>query len=178
MSDILHRIAAVHAERQKKSDEILKKKQLILGRKKAYFKDSGIPEMWEDVKAIKIKNPVPEILAGFYVPLADLLVEYNITVAEQSGLVLRDTSDSELVWRIEIDEKTNEPLYEHIGKNHKMTIANASEKDAKKNFVDSFVRYLSYKITPVTLEQLGVDIGAPAPDKKITRKFLQVAAPE
>ena len=176
MSDVLQRIAALHKERYAKLETERVENAKILVKQKAYFKDSGIPEMWEAVKDIYVANPAAHAIEGFRVPLHALVIE-NDKFHDGVGLTLRGTNKSEHEWYVEVDRLQDDPVYRYFGQNKNFS-SKASTPDAKKKFTDSFVRFLSKLITPQVLLDLDVDLSAPVPEKKITRKFLQVATSE
>lgn len=177
MSDVLRQIALVHAARlETKDKERLRRKFKTVSRQ-AYFRDSGIPEMWDTVKDIIIANPAPHIVEGLTVPFCDLLIPTDHDMLEKAGLALYDKNGAEAHWYVadcstEKDEKPN--LYYHWnGKQNGSMKVDAPE--AKQKFVQAFVNWLSRFITPQMLAEMDVDMSAPLEPKKPNRKFLQVA---
>lgn len=177
MSNVLQQIAALHREKRASLDEKRMEKKKILARKQAYFKDSGIPEMWETVQDIKVVNPAPETIEGFSVQLKDLIIVEDVDVILKTGIALYGKDGQEHAWHIVLDDTVTTPVYTHAGGSKLLSIK-VDQTDAKKKFQDSFVRFLSRLITPQILLDLDIDLSAPAPEKKITRKFLQVATNE
>lgn len=177
MSDVLQRIAAIHRERVAKNEKKRLIRQRKLAQQQAYFRDSGIMEMWEDVKDISIKNPIPDFLEGFTVPLSALLITTDVANLAGVGLVLRDRNNTMARWCIEDHSKlTNEqPVLEYS------VITNADnfcyphdQKDVKKQFCDSFVKWLSRHITAPMIADMGIEIETPSVTKR-SRKILQLA---
>lgn len=177
MSNVLQQIAALHREKRAALDKQRVEKKMILARKQAYFKDSGIPEMWEAVKDIKVVNPAPESIEGFSVQLKDLLDAEDIEVLTQSGISLYGKKAQQPTWYVSLNNLNDTPVYVYSGGARHLSIK-ADQADAKKKFQNSFVRFLARLITPQILLDLDIDLSAPVPEKKITRKFLQVANDE
>lgn len=177
MSNVLQQIAALHREKRAKLDETRIEKKKILARKQAYFKDSGIPEMWEAVKDIKVVNPAPQVIEGFSVQLKDLFIAEDIEVLRNAGISLYGKEEQEHTWYVALDDLKDTPVYMCMGGPRNLSFK-ADQPDAKKKFQESFVRFLSRLITPQILLDLDIDLSAPAPEKKVTRKFLQVATNE
>jgi hypothetical protein len=177
VSDVLRRIAALHRERYAKLETERVENAKILATKQAYFRDSGIPEMWEAVKDIYVANPAPHAVEGFTVPLSALVVDYDDRTRDGYGLMIHGPAKSQPEWYVDLDKLKDTPTYRYFSA-HKNFSAKATDTDAKKKFCESFVRFLAKLITPQVLLGLDVDLSAPAPEKKITRKFLQVATDE
>lgn len=182
MSDVLRRVAAVHVARLEKAN----KKRLVEKRKLAarvaYFRDSGIPEMWEDIKDIKISNPVKDRLEGFTVTFADLVIPTDADTIEGTGLTLYDKNGLDASWYAEdtatADAEQPLLLYSHAAGSRKSGLRIDVAKDgAKQKFVESFIAWLAKHITPQMLAEMDIDMTAPTEQKR-TRKFLQVAANE
>lgn len=183
MSSVLQKIAQVHRERVEKQNKIRLRKQSKLDLCAAYFKDSGIPEMWDEVKDIKIPNPVPDIIEGLTISLADLVVKTNIKVLQGTGLTVHHKSGDEIAWYVQDQSgaaaETAEPYYYHNdpprGRNNFCLKANGdAAKDNKTRFVNSFINWLSKYITPQMLAEMDIDI-EPATLTKRSRKILQLA---
>lgn len=179
MSDVLRRVALLHAERLEQAN----KKRLITKRKLAarvaYFRDSGIPEMWEDIKNIKISNPAKDKIEGFTVTFADLVVPTCADTIEGTGLTLYDKNDFEVTWYVQdtADLQSEQPslVYTHTAPRHQDSLHIDTAKDgAKQKFVESFIRWLAKRITPQMLAEMDIDMTPPTTTKR-TRKFLQVA---
>lgn len=181
MTDVLRRVALLHAERLEKAN----KKRLITNRKLtarvAYFRDSGIPEMWEDIKDIKIPNPVKDRIEGFTVTFADLVVPTCADTIEGTGLTLYDKNDVDASWYVQdtAGVEADQPLlvYTHTAngsKNHTHLHIDAAKDGAKQKFVQSFINWLARRITPQMLADMDIDMSPKATVKR-TRKFLQVA---
>lgn len=182
MSDVLRRVAAVHISRLEQAD----KKRLIAKRKLAarvaYFRDSGIPEMWEEIKNIRIANPAKDRIEGFTVALADLVIPTDADTIEGTGLTLYDKNGFDVTWYVEDNAASDseQPLliYSHAAPSRKSGLHIDVAKDgAKQKFVESFITWLAKHITPQMLAEMDVDLTAPAEQKR-TRKFLQVATNE
>jgi hypothetical protein len=180
MSDVLRRVAMCHMERQEKAD----KKRLIakrkLAAKMAYFKDSGIPEMWEDVKNIRIANPAKDKIEGLTVTFADLVVPTCADVIESTGLTLYDKNDAEVMWYVQDEAATQSEqpvlVYTHTAPRHQDSVHIAVDQDdAKQKFVDSFIKWLTKHITPQMLAEMDIDMTPANSTVKKPRKFLQVA---
>jgi hypothetical protein len=177
MSDVFRRVALIHAERLEKAN----KKRLTLKRKMAarvaYFRDSGIPEMWNDIKDIKIPNPARDKIEGFTVTFADLVVPTCADTIEGAGLTLYDKNDKEVTWYVSDISKNDleQPTlyYVHAGLKTNFTIG-INESDAKQKFVAAFVTWLARYITPQMLAEMDIDMTPPSESRK-TRKLLQLA---
>lgn len=179
MSNVLQQIANVHRNRFAETEKLRREKENKLKQQQAYFRDTGIPEMWDDVKNIKIPNPTPEALEGFTVPLEALL---DTTIAEniqQTGLMLNDRKDYRACWLVESNgvdaNKTNKIVYRAYirGKTHTFQ---QNDPEAKKKFCDTFIRWLAKYITPHMLLEMNIDLDVPAPSViKRSRKILQLA---
>jgi hypothetical protein len=180
MSDVLRRVAMCHMERQEKTDKKRRIAKYKLDAKKAYFKDSGIPEMWEDVKDIRIANPAKDKIEGFTVAFADLVIPTCADVIESTGLSLYDKNDAEVMWYVqdESDTQNEQPMlvYAHNGSRHQDSVHIAVDQEgAKQRFVDSFIKWLTKYITPQMLAEMDIDMTPSNPTVKKPRKFLQVA---
>lgn len=183
MSDVLQKIARMHKERVEKQNKIRLRKKSKLDLCVAYFNDSGIPEMWAEVKDIKIPNPVPDIVEGLTITLADLVVKTDLNVIQGTGLALYHKSSDEASWYVQDQSNDNaenaEPYYYHNdpprGRNNFCVCANDSEaKNNKTKFVDSFIRWLSKYITPQMLAEMDIEVETPSLTKR-SRKILQLA---
>ena len=181
MTDVLRRVALIHTERLEKAN----KKRLITKRKLAarvaYFRDSGIPEMWEDIKNIRIPNPAKDRLEGFTVTFADLVVPTCADTIEGAGLTLYDKNDVDATWYVQdtADCDAEQPLlvYTHTAhgsRNNSNLHIDTAKDDAKQKFVQSFINWLARHITPQMLAEMDIDL-RPQATVKPTRKFLQVA---
>jgi hypothetical protein len=177
MSNVLRQIALVHASRlEKKDKERLRQKFKTVSRQ-AYFRDSGVPEMWDEVKDISISNPVPEIIEGLTIPFNALLIPTDHDMLEKAGLALYDKNGGESHWYVSDcsnkDDEKPQLYYHWSGKSSGCMKVDAPE--AKQKFVQAFVNWLSRFITPQMLAEMDVDMSAPLEPKKPNRKFLQVA---
>lgn len=179
MSDILQRIAAIHRERvannEKKRLGIKKK----LERRQAYFKDTGLLEMWDDVKNIKIPNPVPDALEGLTISLGALLVETAQDNIEKTGFVVYGKDDTLHEWCIDYNgdfegQKETAAIWYRVNSGKTCFALQAENTDAKKRFTDSFVKWLSRYITPHILLDMDIDLDTPSVVKR-SRKILQLA---
>lgn len=177
MSNVLQRVANVHRERLAKAEKTRVLYQRKLAAEKAYFKDSGIPEMWEDVKDIIIANPCPDIIEGFTVPLAALVVATAEENIKGTGLRLHDKRGAEASWCAADQSNFNE---EKLKINYRVSAGKTNfcvphdSADAKKKFVDSFIKWLSRYITPMMLAEMNID-PEPVSVVKRSRKILQLA---
>ena len=90
MSNVLQRVAAIHRERWAKAEKTRLTTAKKLGTQKAYFKDTGLPAMWDDVKDIIIANPCPDQIEGFTVPVSALLIAADEDNINGTGLRLHD----------------------------------------------------------------------------------------
>jgi hypothetical protein len=180
MSDVLRRVALVHATRIEKEN---KTRELTARKKDARvicFNDTGIPAMWEDIKHLRIPNPAPREVAGLTVTFEDLLVPYDVDTGEGCGITFYGRRGVELSWYV-ADVSNNDaesPIlrYCHSG-SRKAFNRCISDANAKKAFIDTFVRGLARYITAPMLAEMNIDM-TPPPNTKATRKFLQVAAAE
>lgn len=177
MSNVLQRVANIHRERWAKAEKTRLLVKRKLAAQKAYFKDSGLPEMWADVKDIIIANPRPDLVEGFSVPLSSLVDSTSTETINETGLILNDKNGSFAQWVVE-DQSNQEDEQPKIHyrvttpKNH-FCVAYDSP-DAKKKFTDSFVRWLSKYITPQMLAEMNID-PEPVSVVKRSRKILQLA---
>jgi hypothetical protein len=171
----------IHIERLEKAN----KKRLITKRKLAarvaYFRDSGIPEMWEDIKNIKIPNPAKDRIEGLTVTFADLVVPTCADTIEGTGLTLHDKNDVDATWYVQdtADCDAEQPLlvYTHTAhgsKNHTHLHIDTAKEGAKQQFVQSFITWLAKKITPQMLAEMDINMTPPSESRK-TRKLLQLA---
>ena len=177
MSNVLQQIAALHRERYAKAEKI----RLLYERKvkleQAYFSDSGIPEMWADVKDIKIPNKMPATLAGLTITIGDLLDRENAKFISNTGIALQWKNGTTAQWYVEDnsarnDEKTELIYYVFTPRKH-LRLA-ATEKDSRKKFVNSFVHWLAKLVTPAMLAEMDIPMEAPSVVKR-SRKILQLA---
>jgi hypothetical protein len=178
MSDVLRRVALVHAERfEGKTKERLLKKRKAAARQ-AYFRDSGILDMFEDIKNIQIANPVPELIDGFTVTFNDLVIPTDHDYLVGAGISFYDKDSREVSWYVNdsSDTASEQPTlhYEWCGAKLSGDLR-VDAPDAKQKFVDSFVKWLARKITPQMLADMNIDMSPAAEAKKPSRKFLQVA---
>lgn len=177
MSDVIQRIAAIHRERVAKYEKKRLARNRKLASQQAYFRDSGILEMWNDVKDIVVKNPVPDELEGITVPLSALVDHVSEANIQQTGLVLRDKDSCQAQWLIEDhsnDSDEQPQLWYSVvaGKNHFRYPHD--QKDIKKQFCDSFAKWLSRHITAQMLAEMDIDVETPSVTKR-SRKILQLA---
>lgn len=177
MSNVLQRIAAIHRERVAKNEKKRLTRQRKLERQQAYFRESGIVEMWDDVKNILIPNPIPDFIEGLTVPMSAMLVATDDANIEGVGLVLRDKNNSLARWCVEdhsrlTDEQPN-IYYNVIARNENFCYPH-DQKDIKKQFCDSFVKWLSRHITAPMIAEMGLELETPSVVKR-SRKILQLA---
>lgn len=178
MSDVFNLIANIHRERVAKTNKKRLDNKQRLSRAQAYFKDTGIMEMWDDVKEIKIPNPAPDMIDGLTIAINDLVVTPNDTNYNQTGLVLYGKRGRQHEWNIE-DSHASEASVEpqrmwYRVTTDKISFAESADKpESKKRFVDSFVTWLAKYITPTMLVDMGVDIETPSVVKR-SRKLLQL----
>jgi hypothetical protein len=179
VSDVLRRVAAVHRERFAKAEKkrLDAKKKLV--RTQAYFKDTGLPEMWDEVKNIKIPHPVPEILDSLTITLGDLVDPTALENIQNTGLTVYGKNNTQCEWVVEDNSATeNDASPKHIyyrvvaGKDN--FCVTQEQADAKKRFVDSFIKWLSKYITPQMLVDMDIDLETPSVVKR-SRKILQLA---
>ena len=180
MSDVFQRIAAVHRERFAKAEKkrLDAKKKLV--RQQAYFRDTGLPEMWDEVKNIKIPNPVPEILDSLTITLGDLVDPTAIENIQNTGLVVYGKNNTQCEWVVEDNSATEADAgprhvyYRVVGAIKNGICIAHDQTDAKKMFVDSFIKWLSKYITPQMLVDMDIDLETPSVVKR-SRKILQLA---
>lgn len=177
MSNVLQRVAAIHRERWAKAEKTRLTNARKLGTQKAYFKDTGLTEMWDDVKDIIIANPCPDLIEGFTVPLSALAIANDVDVINGTGLRLHDKNGCESSWLV-IDQSNQDE--EHAKIHYMVTMPKNSfclahgAEDAKKKFTDSFVKWLSKYITPTMLADMDIE-PEPVSVVKRSRKILQLA---
>lgn len=178
MSDVFKKVAAVHRERLAKAEKTRLDRKKKLARRQAYFKDTGIMEMWDDVKDIKIPNSFPDIFESLTIPMSALVVETDIDNIERTGLVLHGKDDTHVEWIVEDNSASEDdigPKYIYYRTTSGKGFCQSHETpDAKKKFVDSFVKWLSKYITPQMLAEMDIDLEAPSVIKR-SRKILQLA---
>lgn len=178
MSDVLRRVAMVHRSRLEKANKERLRAKKKLAAQQAYFKDSGIPEMWDEVKHIKIPNPIPEIVEGLSVTIADLLAPADYDNLTGTGLAVYGKHGNEFNWLVidvsNADDEQPKLKYEYRRPNGgKGFLLDISAPEAKTKFVDSFVKWLSTIITPQMLAEMDIDFEAPSVQKR-SRKILQL----
>lgn len=177
MSDVFQMIAAVHRERTAKAEKKRLLRQKKLKAQQAYFKDSGIPEMWDAIKSIAIPNKMPDRFEGYTIAIGDLLDHTNPDNIEKTGLVVWRRDSATASWRVEDHSDENAENADiwyraEIGGNH--LCVQHSNKDAKKQFVDMFIKWAARYITPQMLLDMNIDLEAPSVTKR-SRKILQLA---
>lgn len=177
MSDVLQRIAAVHRDRVAKNEKKRLTAKRKLERQRAYFKDSSLPEMWEDVKHIVVKNPAPDRLEGITLPLSALVDDTHEANILGTGLALHDKNGCLALWLVEDRSSSNneqpEIWYQVIAGGNNSFSYPHDQKDIKKQFCDSFVKWLSKHITAQMIIEMNIDIEAPSVTKR-SRKILQL----
>jgi len=175
VSNVLQRVAAVHRERVAKHEKVRQTNQRKLDMRRLHFVDSGIPEMWNDVKDIVIKNPIPDRLEGLKIPLQSLWIAADNDNVERTGLALQD-KDCDVCWTVN-DLSTNQSetpnLQYHVNCGKTNLHIKIDSPDAKQKFVDSFVKWLSKHITAHMIVEMDIDIEAPSVVKR-SRKILQL----
>ena len=177
MSNVLQRVASIHRERWAKAEKIRLTNKKKLAARKAYFKDTGLPEMWDDVKDIIIANPCPDLVEGFTVPLSAMLIELAAENIEGTGLALHDKNGQEASWTV-VDQSDEED--EHPQIYYQVTLPKANfcvqhdAADAKKKFTDSFVKWLSKYVTAQMIADMDIEPEAVSVVKR-SRKILQLA---
>ncbi|NDC55268.1 MAG: hypothetical protein EBZ69_00275 [Alphaproteobacteria bacterium] len=183
MSNVFYKVAEVHRARLAKKEKIRTNNKRALGRAVAYFKDSGIPEMWETVKDIKVRNPSLEQVEGLVVPFSDLVDILDDKTATGTGLTVYDGEDR-YSWYVEASLESDgekESLYYRLDSPSKNFSYMVEEAQAKQKFVDSFIKWLSRHITPQMLAEMDPELLAPPTSAACgprRRKFVQVAENE
>lgn len=178
MSNTLQRIAAIHRERVAKHEKKRLTKKIKLERQRAYFRDSGIVEMWNEVKDIVVKNPAPDNLEGITLPLSALVDDTHEANILGTGLALHDKNGCLAQWLVEDHSSTNDEqpkiYYQVIAGSNNSFCYPHDQKDIKKEFCDSFVKWLSKHITAQMVVEMDIDIEPPSVVKR-SRKILQLA---
>lgn len=177
MSNVLQRVANIHRERWAKAEKARLLYQRKVDAEKAYFKATGLPEMWEDVKDIIITNPCPDVIEGFTVPLSALIVATGEENIKGTGLRLHDKNGGEAAWNAVDQSNHDEEQFKicyHVSANKTNFCVAHDSTDAKKKFTDSFVKWLSKYITPHMLADMNID-PEPVSVVKRSRKILQLA---
>lgn len=176
MSTVFQLIADAHGGKFNNKEKNRLRAHKKLSVQQAYFRDTGIPEMWDEIKEIIIPNPVPETLEGGAICLASLMIPWSRDNIEQTGLELFWRDNTEVGWRVTdascTDSDTPEFYYHTMGikRNYSTPVTN---KEAKQKIVTSFVRWASKLITPQMLQDFGFEPG-PAATTKRARKILQL----
>lgn len=161
--DALQLIANEQHELQKKKGSNLAKKLELLSRKRAAWIQTGIPQMWEDVKHIEVKNFARHNVAGETPPLVDFvspLAECNIY---GTGLALHDSRFAQAVWHViaENDRKADSPL--------KYVTYDVGYVNTPEEMRQSFIKWLARRID----HRVVVDLGyTPKEVKKAERRIL------
>ena len=134
MSTILQRVAKLHRDRVAKKDKKRLDRKMATARAAAYFKDSGIPEMWEEIKDIKIKNPAMERVEGLVVTFNDLIDPIAEEPLQKTGLVLFE-KEARVMWYVE-QARDGQLFYraDHDSAfgNHEVSEKDAKQKDEKR----------------------------------------------
>ena len=136
-------------------------------------------EMWDAVKNIKTPNPIPDRLEGFTVALNDLLVADALENLNGTGLVVYGKNGAQLEWIVEDANDTDDDTgaknihYRVLAGRDNFSVSH-EVADAKKKFVDSFIKWLAKYITPQMLIDMDIDLEAPSVVKR-SRKILQLA---
>lgn len=177
MSDIFQRVAAIHRDRTAKAEKRRLLTQKKLNAQQAYFRDSGIPEMWEAIKNITIPNKMPDRFEGYNITIGDLLDNTNPDNIEKTGLVVWQRNGNTAAWIIgdhsdEDAEQVDIWYRATVGKTH--LCVKHDNKDAKKQFVDTFIKWAARYITPQMLLDMNIDLDPPSVTKR-SRKILQLA---
>lgn len=179
MSNVLQQIAVVHRDRVSRKEKERTRYLRKLQQQRAYFKDSGIMEMWEDVKDIIIKNPVSHRIEGITIPLSALFDPTHEDNIQQTGLALLNKNNGVAQWTIEdhSNYKEDQPKIFYCANDGKIAFCLPhDQKDVKKKFCAAFVKWLAQHITAQMIVEMGIEI-APAADtvRKRSRKILQLA---
>lgn len=179
MSDVLQRVAAVHRDRVAKKEKERTRYLRKLNQQQAYFKDSGIMDMWEDVKEILIKNPVPHRIEGITIPLNALWDATHEDNIQQTGLALLNRNNGVAQWTIEdhSNHKEDQPkIFYRVLTGKENFCLPHDQKDVKKKFCDAFIKWLANHITAQMIFDWGIEIAPVAENvRKRSRKILQLA---
>lgn len=164
-TNVLQRIAAIHQAKINKRALKRQKKLAQAMKEKLAFEDTRILEIWDEVKTIEVKNFAPDEVDGVMVPLASFFNARSVTNIDGNGLELLDSANCSAYWRCNIEECGPEEMRGHIvySVNTRLehnTWHSKKVPDAKDKLVESFVTWLSKRITPDILINLGIDMTA------------------
>ena len=164
MSDVFQRIMRVHRDRIARGNKKRAEQEKKLETARNLFRATGIPEMWDDVKNIRVVNFCPEHVLGYQPQLHEFLDAASSHNINGTGLCLYRHGDSEYSWCCIAFNDTDFQYHSPDG--------SGSQKDS--NFVDimrnSFVKWLAKRITPQMIEDMGIDvtdIEAAAPTRRL-----------
>lgn len=165
-SNVLQRIASIHQTKINKYALVRQKKFAAKMREKLAFEDTQILEIWNEVKAIEVRNFAPRDVDGVCVPLEnffDTTAEFNIC---GTGLVLFDSRGCSAAWYCQCDDDTKNNSQQINYRAHGTHFNDVWHADAnninhvKEQFTASFIKWLARRITPEILVKLGVDMTA------------------
>lgn len=171
MSDILQLIANEQKKLADKRAAKLNKHLDLRVRLQKAWKATGIPEMWERVKYIEVRNFAPNDVAGERVTLNDMLVLHDQCVVYNTGLTLYANRNSDWV-RWECDEdNTDKIMYRYMDQNK------SRHCETLEEFQQTFIAWFARKIDPTTIAELGFEPKVAAV-KSTSRRILAETAAE
>jgi hypothetical protein len=164
--DVFQLIANAQYERQTKRGSKLQRKLERMAKMQAIWKQTGIPEMWEQVKDIEVRNPAKNDVPGDRVKLADLVVKHNEANIYDYGLALFDSRDCCATWEVWIEPRDKSNAVQYI---INVPGQGCHEGDGADKLRKSFVQWLAKLIEPSVIAGMGIE---PKEIKKTERRIL------
>lgn len=151
MSNVLQMIANEQKKLADKRNEKLNKQLDLRVRLRKAWRATGIPEMWEQIKHIEVRNFARNDVLGDRAPLADFVVLHDQAVVYDTGLTLyADRNGGWVRW--ECDETNDDKLmYRYMDQNKSRHCETLDE------FQQTFVAWFAKKIDPASIAELGIE---------------------
>lgn len=171
MSNVLQLIANEQKRLADKRNEKLNKELDLRVRLRKAWRASGIPDMWDQIKHIEVRNFARGDVRGDTAPLSDFVVLHDQAVVYGTGLTLYADRNGNWV-RWECDETNDDKLmYRYMGNNQ------SRHCETLEDFHRTFVEWFARKIDPTALAALGVEPKIVV-EAKSTRRILAETAAE
>lgn len=142
--DVWQLIANAQHETHKKRGSTLARKLELLSRKRAAWLQTGIPQMWEDVKHVEVKNFARNDVAGDVAALADFISPDTTCNVYNTGVALYDNRHGVVSWEItaENDNKSDSPLQYLTWDNGYV----ATPEEMRQSFIKWLARRIDHRV--------------------------------
>jgi hypothetical protein len=143
---------------QAKRGSALSRKLDKLAKKRALWLQTGIPQMWDEIKHIEVRNFARGDVAGDMVPLMNFVIPHEECNVYGHGLALYSWRGGNVIWNVENGDRAANGY-----------MASEGYMDTPAQVQQDFIKWLAKKIDHATIAGLGY---AAKEIKKVDRRIL------